>query len=153
MLYRAYQIIWLWVIEQTLNMKVFGILERTFIYLKTIWKYDNGTNSIQLFVVEFDTCLLWIWELLLLSSNARTAPNLPYLKMATLAGVISAIWIRAIRLYRDGIGSDWKVAFSIFLPLQEGGRRENATFQSLPTPSRYSTFVNPQHCHIIRHAL
>ena len=33
----------------------------------------NGTNSLQLFVVEFDTYL--VWELLLLPSNAQTAPN------------------------------------------------------------------------------
>ena len=38
----------------------------------------NGTHSVQLFVVEFDTCL--VWELLLLPSNAQTAPDLPSLK-------------------------------------------------------------------------
>ena len=33
---------------------------------------QNGMNSLQLFVVDFDTCI--VWELLLLSSNT---PNLP----------------------------------------------------------------------------
>ena len=46
-------------------------------------------------------------------------------------------------LYRDGIGSDWKVAFSRLLPSaqyrQGGGRRENATFQWLGFPPRYSS--------------
>ena len=36
----------------------------------------NGTNSLQLYVVECDTCL--VWELL--PFNAQTAPNLPSLK-------------------------------------------------------------------------
>ena len=44
--------------------------------------------------------------------------------------------------YRDGIGSDWKVAFSCLLPSawyrQEGGRRENTTLQSLRFPPRYN---------------
>ena len=40
--------------------------------------YGNSTNSLQLFVVEFDTCL--VWELLLLPSNAQIAPNLSSLK-------------------------------------------------------------------------
>ena len=40
------------------------------------WELNiNGTNSLQLFVVDFDTCL--VWELLLLPSNALTAPNWP----------------------------------------------------------------------------
>ena len=38
----------------------------------------NQRHSLQLFVVEFDTCLFW--ELLLLPSNAQTAPNLPSLR-------------------------------------------------------------------------
>ena len=38
----------------------------------------NQRHSLQLFVVEFDTCL--VWELLLLPSNAQTVPNLPSLK-------------------------------------------------------------------------
>ena len=51
-----------------------------------------STNSLQLFFVEFDTCL--VWELLLLPSNAPTAPNLPSLKGARWRhwrGVISAV--------------------------------------------------------------
>ena len=47
-----------------------------------------GTNSLQLFVVEFDTCL--VWELLSLPSNAQTAPDLPSLK-GNRWGVISAV--------------------------------------------------------------
>ena len=44
------------------------------------WLNVNERHSLQLFVVEFDTCL--VWELLLLPSNAQTAPNLPSLKGA-----------------------------------------------------------------------
>ena len=40
----------------------------------------NQRYSLQLFAVEFDTCL--VWELLLLPSNAQTAPNSPFLKGA-----------------------------------------------------------------------
>ena len=39
---------------------------------------NNGTNSLQLFVVDFDTCL--VWSFLLLPPHAQTAPNLPSLK-------------------------------------------------------------------------
>ena len=40
--------------------------------------YLNQSHSLQLFVVEFDTCL--VWELLLLPSNGQTALNMPSLK-------------------------------------------------------------------------
>ena len=52
----------------------------------------NGTNSHLLFVVDFDTRL--VWELLLLPSNAQNAPNLPSLKgnrWRPYQGVISAV--------------------------------------------------------------
>ena len=39
----------------------------------------NERHSLQLFVVEFDTCL--VWELLLLPSHVQTAPNLPSLRV------------------------------------------------------------------------
>ena len=47
--------------------------------LKTSFRGDNsnGTSSLQLFVVEFDTCL--VWELLLLTSKTQTASNFPSL--------------------------------------------------------------------------
>ena len=47
--------------------------------------------------MKFDTCL--VWELLLLPSNAQTAPNLPSLKgnrWPQEQWVISTVWIRAI---------------------------------------------------------
>ena len=43
-------------------------------------QFLNGMHSLQLFVVEFDTCL--VWEFLLLPFDAQTAPNLPSLKGA-----------------------------------------------------------------------
>ena len=47
--------------------------------LKTSFRGDNsnGTSSLQLFVVEFDTCL--VLELLLLTSKTQTASNFPSL--------------------------------------------------------------------------
>ena len=57
----------------------------------------NQRHSLQLLVVEFDTCL--VWELLLLPSYAQTALNLPTLKGARwrhLRGLISAVWIPSI---------------------------------------------------------
>ena len=41
---------------------------------------ENQMHSLLLFVVDFDTCL--VWELLLLPSNAQSAPNFPSLTVS-----------------------------------------------------------------------
>ena len=59
----------------------------------------NGMNSLQLFVVDFDEYL--VWEMLVLPSNAQSAPNLPSLKgnrWRYWRGVISAVWMPVIDL-------------------------------------------------------
>ena len=48
----------------------------------------NERHSLQLFVVEFDPCL--VWELLLLPSNAQTAPNSPTLFEGNLSIVLAS---------------------------------------------------------------
>ena len=49
----------------------------------------NQRHSLQLFVLEFDTCL--VWELLLLPPNALTAPSLRGTRWRHWRGLISAI--------------------------------------------------------------
>ena len=55
-------------------------------------KLVNQRHSLQLFVVEFDTCL--VWELLLLPSNAQIAPNLSSLK-----GNIRKAWLQLFECF------------------------------------------------------
>ena len=46
----------------------------------TLFVQINQRHSLQLFVVEFDTCLVWELLLLLLPSKAQTASHLPSLQ-------------------------------------------------------------------------